>query len=84
MGSHLRQHLRPAVPDRGRAGLPVARPVHALAARLTPSGVANIIYVDQYMSFVMAIMLAFGIAFEVPLLIVMLNLARILTHVEFP
>ena len=44
---------------------------------------ANIIYVDQYMSFVMAIMLAFGIAVEVPLLIVMLNLARILTHERF-
>ena len=50
---------------------------------LTPSGLANIIFVDQYMSFVMAIMLAFGIAFVVPLLIVMLNLAGILTHERF-
>ena len=38
---------------------------------------------DQYMSFVMTMMLAFGIAFEVPLLIVMLNLAGILTHARF-
>ena len=40
----------------------------------------NLIQVDQYLSFVMAMMLAFGLAFEVPLLIVMLNLAGILTH----
>jgi sec-independent protein translocase protein TatC len=50
---------------------------------LTPSGVANIIQVDQYMSFVMAMLLAFGIAFEVPLLIIMLNLAGVLTHQRF-
>jgi sec-independent protein translocase protein TatC len=45
--------------------------------------VPNIISVDQYMSFVMAMMLAFGIALEVPLLIIMLNLAGILTHQRF-
>jgi sec-independent protein translocase protein TatC len=50
---------------------------------LTPDGVANILQVDQYMSFVMAMVLAFGIAFEVPLLIIMLNLAGILTHERF-
>jgi len=50
---------------------------------LTPGGVQNLIQVDQYMSFVMTMMLAFGIAFEVPLLIVMLNLAGILTHARF-
>jgi sec-independent protein translocase protein TatC len=50
---------------------------------LTPGGVQNLIQVDQYMSFVMAMMLAFGLAFELPLLIVMLNLAGILTHERF-
>ena len=35
------------------------------------------------MSFVMAMVLAFGIAFLVPLLIIMLNLAGILTHQRF-
>jgi sec-independent protein translocase protein TatC len=50
---------------------------------LTPGGVQNLIQVDQYLSFVMAMMLAFGLAFEIPLLIVMLNLAGILTHERF-
>jgi len=50
---------------------------------LTPGGVTNLIQVDQYLSFVMAMMLAFGLAFEVPLLIVMLNLAGVLTHERF-
>jgi sec-independent protein translocase protein TatC len=45
--------------------------------------VTNLIQVDQYLSFVMAMMLAFGLAFEVPLLIVMLNLAGVLTHERF-
>src|SRR5260370_9700147 len=50
---------------------------------LTPTGVGNYIQVDLYMSFVMAMILAFGLAFELPLLIVMLNLAGILTHQRF-
>lgn len=64
------------------AYLSLGRSMHYLLG-LTPSGVANIVEVDQYMSFVMTMMLAFGIAFEVPLLIVMLNLAGILTHQRF-
>ena len=60
----------------------LGRSMHYLLG-LTPGGVANIIQVDQYMSFVMTMMLAFGIAFEVPLLIVMLNMAGILTHERF-
>ena len=50
---------------------------------LTPAGVSNLINFDTYLSFVMTMMLAFGLAFEVPLLLVMLNLARILTHARF-
>jgi sec-independent protein translocase protein TatC len=50
---------------------------------LTPGGVSNLIQVDPYMSFVMSMLLAFGIAFELPLLIVMLNAAGILTHAHF-
>jgi sec-independent protein translocase protein TatC len=64
------------------AYLSLGRSMHYLLG-LTPHGVGNLIEVDQYMSFVMAMLLAFGIAFELPLLIVMLNLAGILTHERF-
>jgi sec-independent protein translocase protein TatC len=64
------------------AYLSLGRSMHYLLG-LTPGGVANIIQVDQYMSFVMAMVLAFGIAFLLPLLIVMLNQAGILTHERF-
>jgi sec-independent protein translocase protein TatC len=50
---------------------------------LTPGGVQNLIQVDQYISFVLAMMLAFGLVFELPLLIVMLNLVGVLTHERF-
>jgi sec-independent protein translocase protein TatC len=64
------------------AFLSLGRTMHYLLG-LTPGGVDNLIQVDTYMSFVMTMMLAFGIAFEVPLLIIMLNLAGILTHERF-
>jgi sec-independent protein translocase protein TatC len=62
--------------------LSLGRSMHYLLG-LTPSGIQNLIQVDQYMSFAMAMMLAFGLSFEVPLLIVMLNLAGVLTHERF-
>jgi sec-independent protein translocase protein TatC len=50
---------------------------------LTPSGVSNLIDYDQYLSFVLTMLLAVGLVFELPLLIVMLNLAGIMTHARF-
>jgi sec-independent protein translocase protein TatC len=64
------------------AYLSLGRSMHYLL-RLTPSGVGNYIQVDLYMSFVMTMMLAFGIAFLLPLIIIMLNMAGILTHERF-
>jgi sec-independent protein translocase protein TatC len=64
------------------AYLSLGRSMHYLLG-LTPGGVSNLIQVDLYISFVMTIMLAFGIAFELPLLIIMLNMAGILTHERF-
>jgi sec-independent protein translocase protein TatC len=64
------------------AYLSLGRSMHFLLG-LTPQHVSNLIQVDLYMSFVMTMMLVFGIAFELPLLIVMLNLAGILTHRMF-
>ena len=64
------------------AYLSLGRSMHYLLG-LTPANVGNLIQIDQYMSFVMTMVLAFGIAFEVPLIIIMLNLAGILTHERF-
>ncbi len=64
------------------AYLSLGRSMHYLLG-LTPTGVGNYIQVDLYMSFVMTMLVAFGIALELPLLIVMLNLAGILTHERF-
>src|SRR5262249_47956212 len=50
---------------------------------LTPGRAQNPIQVDPCLSCVMAMMLALGLAFEVPVLIIMLNLAGILTHERF-
>jgi sec-independent protein translocase protein TatC len=50
---------------------------------LTPAGVANLIDFDSYISFVITMELAFGLSFELPLVIVMLNLAGILSHATF-
>ncbi|MHB1066183.1 MAG: twin-arginine translocase subunit TatC [Candidatus Nanopelagicales bacterium] len=45
----------------------------------TPEGVENIVSVDRYLSFFLRMILVFGIGFLVPLLLVLLNFAGILT-----
>jgi sec-independent protein translocase protein TatC len=50
---------------------------------LTPSGVNNYIQVSTYLSYFVAMILGFGLAFELPLAMVMLNLAGVLTHRRF-
>src|SRR5919202_5793801 len=45
----------------------------------TPSGAANIIIADDYLTFVLRIMLAFGLAFVTPLLLVGLNMAGVMS-----
>ena len=47
----------------------------------TPSGASNIIVADDYLTFVLRIMMAFGIAFVTPLLLVALNMAGLLSAV---
>src|SRR5258706_10038429 len=47
---------------------------------LTPPGVNNFIQVSTYLSYFVAMMLGFGLAFELPLAMIILNLAGILTH----
>lgn len=47
---------------------------------MVPGGVTPLITVETYLGYAMAMLLIFGLAFELPLLIVILNLARVLTH----
>ncbi len=47
---------------------------------LIPNGVASTFTVDTYLSYATAMLLIFGLAFEVPLVMVILNLAGVLTH----
>jgi sec-independent protein translocase protein TatC len=50
---------------------------------LTPHGVNVLPNISTYLSYVMAMVLGFGITFELPLAVVVLNFARILTHERF-
>jgi len=50
---------------------------------LTPNGVLNLPSVDTYLSYFQAMILGFGLAFELPLALVLLNLAHVLTHERF-
>ncbi len=64
------------------AYLVMGRGLHYLLG-LVPGGVAPIPSFDTYISYFTGMMLGFGVAFEMPLVIVMLNLAGILTHERF-
>jgi sec-independent protein translocase protein TatC len=50
---------------------------------LTPSGVLNLPSIDTYLSYFQGMVLGFGLAFELPLALVILNVAHILTHERF-
>jgi len=60
----------------------MGRGLHYLLS-LVPNGAINLPSFDTYLSYFTGMMLGFGIAFELPLVIVMLNLAGILTHERF-
>ncbi len=50
---------------------------------LVPAGVTPLITINTYISYAGAMLLIFGIAFELPLVFVLLNLAGVLTHERF-
>jgi sec-independent protein translocase protein TatC len=50
---------------------------------LAPHGVIVLPSIDTYLNYVQAMILGFGLAFELPLALVILNLAGILTHARF-
>jgi len=51
--------------------------------RLTPADTTPLIMINTYLSYAGAMLLIFGIAFELPLVFVLLNLAGVLTHQRF-
>ncbi len=50
---------------------------------LTPSGIISLPNIDTYFSYMTWMLVGFGLAFELPLLLVMLNLAGVLHHSWF-
>ena len=50
---------------------------------MIPHGVAAVFTVDTYLSYALAMLLIFGLAFELPLVMVIFNMAGILTHERF-
>jgi sec-independent protein translocase protein TatC len=64
------------------AYLVMDRGLHYLLG-LTPGGVVALPSFDTYLSYFTGMIVGFGIVFELPLVIIMLNLAGILTHERF-
>jgi sec-independent protein translocase protein TatC len=60
----------------------MTRGLHFLLS-MVPAGVTPLITISTYLSYVEAMLAIFGIAFELPLVFVLLNLAGILTHARF-
>jgi sec-independent protein translocase protein TatC len=50
---------------------------------LAPTGSAPLLTMANYLSFAMAMLLIFGLSFELPLVFVLLNVAGLLTHKRF-
>ena len=50
---------------------------------LIPLGAVPLITIDSYLGYALAMLAIFGIAFELPLAFILLNLARVLTHERF-
>jgi sec-independent protein translocase protein TatC len=64
------------------AYLVMDRGLHYLLG-LSPTGVLPLITADSYLGYFTGMLLGFGLVFEVPLLIVMLNIVGVLTHERF-
>jgi len=45
----------------------------------TPDEVSNLVEVDKYLSFILRMLLVFGVAFEIPVFVILLNLAGVVS-----
>ena len=61
----------------------MTRGLRFLVHYMLPADVTALITINTYLSYAGAMLLIFGIAFEMPLVIVLLNLAGVLTHARF-
>jgi len=61
----------------------MTRGLRFLVHYMLPSDVVALITINTYLSYATAMLLIFGIAFELPLVLVLLNLAGVLTHARF-
>jgi sec-independent protein translocase protein TatC len=61
----------------------MTRGLRFLVHYMLPSDVTALITINTYLSYASAMLLIFGIAFEMPLVIVLLNLAGVLTHAQY-
>jgi sec-independent protein translocase protein TatC len=64
------------------AMLMMGRGLHYLIAMI-PHNATNVFTADTYIGYFIAMVLGFGLCFELPLLLVMLNLTGIMTHARF-
>jgi len=60
----------------------MGRGLHYLIA-LVPHNTVNLFTADTYIGYFIAMILGFGLCFELPLILVMLNLTGVLTHARF-
>jgi sec-independent protein translocase protein TatC len=66
----------------GLAYVVMSKGLHYLLG-LSPTGTNVMPSVDSYISYLVGMLVGFGVAFELPLVLVMLNMAGILTHERF-
>jgi Sec-independent protein secretion pathway component TatC len=45
----------------------------------TPTDVSNFVNLDKYLTFIMRMLLVFGVSFEIPLFVILLNLAGVVS-----